>query len=153
MIEARPLREDETPVACTGCRGAKGAPIAGVVTIGPGADLHPTLQIAADAAALGRVKEAGKIIDEFNARDEFVFVDPSMQIVLCEECGRDLANAVGFLCLRDGGWSKLEPRKRKTPELAECMGCGAPVAGVYAQPGGTVECAQCGANRRKKLAL
>lgn len=34
-------------------------------------------------------------------------------IALCEECGRDLANAVGFTCIRDGGWSKLEPRKRK----------------------------------------
>ena len=34
-------------------------------------------------------------------------------LALCEECGRDLANAVGFMCIRDGGWSKLEPRKRK----------------------------------------
>jgi hypothetical protein len=36
-------------------------------------------------------------------------------LALCEECGRDLANAVGFMCIRDGGWSKLEPRK-KTPK-------------------------------------
>lgn len=35
------------------------------------------------------------------------------RLVVCEECGRDLANAVGFLCIRDGGWSKLEPRKRR----------------------------------------
>lgn len=36
-------------------------------------------------------------------------------VVLCEECGRDLANAVGFMCVcvRDGGWSKIEPRKRR----------------------------------------
>ena len=34
------------------------------------------------------------------------------KLVLCEECGRDLANAVGFMCIRDGGWSKLEPRKK-----------------------------------------
>jgi len=34
-------------------------------------------------------------------------------IALCEECGRDVANAVGFMCIRDGGWSKLEPRKKK----------------------------------------
>lgn len=34
-------------------------------------------------------------------------------IALCEECGRDVANAVGFMCVRDGGWSKLEPRKRR----------------------------------------
>jgi hypothetical protein len=35
------------------------------------------------------------------------------RLVLCEECARDLANAVGFMAIRDGGWSKLEPRKRK----------------------------------------
>lgn len=35
-------------------------------------------------------------------------------IALCEVCGRDLANAVGFMCIRDGGWSKLEPRKKKS---------------------------------------
>lgn len=33
-------------------------------------------------------------------------------LALCEECGRDAANAIGFMCVRDGGWSKLEPRKR-----------------------------------------
>jgi hypothetical protein len=32
---------------------------------------------------------------------------------ICEECGRDLANAIGFMCIREGGWSKIEPRKRK----------------------------------------
>ena len=37
-------------------------------------------------------------------------------LVLCEECGRDAANAIGFMCVRDGGWSKLEPRKRKPKE-------------------------------------
>jgi hypothetical protein len=36
-----------------------------------------------------------------------------VSFLLCEECGRDVANAVGFMCVRDGGWSKLEPRKRK----------------------------------------
>lgn len=39
--------------------------------------------------------------------------DVGLSIALCEECGRDLANAVGFMCIRDGGWSKLEPRKSK----------------------------------------
>lgn len=34
-------------------------------------------------------------------------------IALCEVCGRDAANAIGFMCIREGGWSKLEPRKRK----------------------------------------
>ena len=28
-------------------------------------------------------------------------------LALCEVCARDLANAVGFMCIRDGGWSKL----------------------------------------------
>jgi hypothetical protein len=32
---------------------------------------------------------------------------------ICEACGRDIANAIGAMCLRDGGWSKLEPRKRR----------------------------------------
>lgn len=36
----------------------------------------------------------------------------SISITLCEECGRDAANAIGYLCIRDGGWSKLEPRKK-----------------------------------------
>ena len=39
-----------------------------------------------------------------------------LTVALCEECGRDAANAVGFMCVRDGGWSKLEPRKRKVPQ-------------------------------------
>lgn len=39
-------------------------------------------------------------------------------IALCEECGRDAANAIGFMCVRDGGWSKLEPRKKK-PRLSK----------------------------------
>ena len=40
--------------------------------------------------------------------------DLGVTIALCEVCGRDAANAVGFMCIREGGWSKLEPRKRKT---------------------------------------
>ena len=40
-------------------------------------------------------------------------------LALCEECGRDTANAVGFMCVRDGGWSKLEPRKRKPKQNDE----------------------------------
>jgi hypothetical protein len=34
-------------------------------------------------------------------------------VLLCETCGRDAANVIGFMCIREGGWSKLEPRKRK----------------------------------------
>lgn len=43
-------------------------------------------------------------------------LDVGFTAALCEECGRDVANAVGFMCARDGGWSKLTPRKtRKAP--------------------------------------
>jgi hypothetical protein len=41
-----------------------------------------------------------------------VDVGPECSFVLCTECARDLANAVGFAALSTG-WSKLEPRKRK----------------------------------------
>lgn len=37
--------------------------------------------------------------------------DLGVSLALCEVCGRDTANAVGFMCVRDGGWSKLEPRR------------------------------------------
>lgn len=39
--------------------------------------------------------------------------DAGISMTLCQECGRDTANAIGFMCIKDGGWSKLEPRKRK----------------------------------------
>lgn len=42
-----------------------------------------------------------------------------VQLTLCQECARDAANAIGFFCIRDGGWSKLEPRKRKTAKTAK----------------------------------
>ena len=45
--------------------------------------------------------------------------DLGITLALCEICARDLANAVGFFCIRDGGWSKLEPRKRKTAKATE----------------------------------
>ena len=68
------------PKDCTGCGGAKGAPLAVVVYVG--SDRTDT-----DALAT--------------------------KLVLCQECGRDAANAIGFMCIRDGGWSKLEPRRKK----------------------------------------
>jgi len=40
--------------------------------------------------------------------------DLGATMALCEECGRDAANAIGYMCIRDGGWSKIEPRKRKS---------------------------------------
>lgn len=42
--------------------------------------------------------------------------DVGVTVALCEECGRDAANAVGFMCVRDGGWSKLEARKRASAQ-------------------------------------
>lgn len=35
-----------------------------------------------------------------------------LTIYVCELCGRDLANAIGFMCIKDGSWSKLEPRRK-----------------------------------------
>lgn len=72
MLEATAASHDDDARECTGCKGAKGAPLAARVHIG----------------------------------------NDGVNIVLCEECGRDLANAIGFMCVRDG-WSKLEPRKRR----------------------------------------
>ncbi len=42
--------------------------------------------------------------------------DVGVTVALCEECGRDTANAIGFMCVRDGGWSKLEARKRQVAQ-------------------------------------
>jgi hypothetical protein len=78
-VEARrPIVDGLPEVACTGCSGAKKAPIATVLAIYD--------------RGLG------------------------VTIALCQECGRDVANAVGFMCIHEGGWSKLEPRKRKPKE-------------------------------------
>jgi hypothetical protein len=41
------------------------------------------------------------------------YASTGFTFALCEECGRDAANAIGFMCVKDGGWSKVEPRKRK----------------------------------------
>ncbi len=76
-IHAEVPRAEQSPKDCTGCGGAKGAPLASVVHV-----FHDS-------------------------------EDAGVSMVLCEECGRDMANAIGFMCIKDGGWSKLEPRKRK----------------------------------------
>lgn len=112
MISARPPDEGEV-VTCTACRGTKQAPIAAVVVMGMHAQLHLELRVAADALAIGRTEEAGRIIHAFNQSEDEVMVHDSIEIVLCEECGRDAANAIGFMCIKDGSWSKLEPRRRK----------------------------------------
>lgn len=45
--------------------------------------------------------------------------ESGLMMALCEECGRDAANAIGYLCIRDGGWSKLEPRKRAVKRVVK----------------------------------
>ena len=67
----------------------------------------------ADAGASSCAGCAGKKNAPLAAIVRISRPDHGTQLALCEECGRDLANAVGFMCIRDGGWSKLEPRKRK----------------------------------------
>ena len=122
MIEARPPNKDEV-VTCAACKGTKLAPIAAVIVMGMRAQLHPALCVAADAHALGRIEEADQIVDAFNQSEDDAMVHDSIEIALCQECGRDAANAIGFMCVRDGGWSKLEPRRsapkrtgQKTPK-------------------------------------
>jgi hypothetical protein len=112
VISARPPESGEV-VACIACKGIKHAPIAAVVVMGMRAQLHPELRVAMDARAVGRSGEADRILDAFNQSGDEALVHDSIEFALCEECGRDAANAIGFMCIRDGGWSKLEPRKRK----------------------------------------
>jgi hypothetical protein len=47
--------------------------------------------------------------------------DVGVTVALCEECGRDTANAIGFMCIRDGGWSKLEARKRTPAQYKRAL--------------------------------
>jgi len=113
VIEATSPAAGASTFSCTGCQGAKQAPIATIVTIGPPMSraVAGALAVACDAESTGH-PDASKIqraalIQYIDDRPQFV------KLTLCEECARDLANAVGFFCLRDGGWSKLEPRKRR----------------------------------------
>jgi hypothetical protein len=69
---------------CAGCAGKKQQPIAALVYIGDPVWLHESQTFA-----------------------------EVISFALCEECGRDAANAIGFMCVRDGGWSTIAPRKRK----------------------------------------
>lgn len=62
-----------------------------------------------DCAGCGGKKEA-PIAAIFSIYDRSL----GFTVALCEVCGRDAANAVGFMCIRDGGWSKIELRKRKS---------------------------------------
>lgn len=39
--------------------------------------------------------------------------DTMPAIYLCQTCGRDAANVIGFMCIKEGSWSKLQPRKVK----------------------------------------
>ena len=78
-------------------------------TIGPHVNADPT-----DCAGCGGAKQA-PIAGVLRIRRGHS--DVCLAIALCEECGRDVANAVGFACMRAEGWSKLEPRKRKPDPL------------------------------------
>jgi len=82
MIDAH-VPSDKQPQSCTGCGGAKGAPLAAILSI----------------------YHRGRGVED---------PDLGVTLALCEECGRNLANAVGFMCIREGGWSKLEPQKKKS---------------------------------------
>jgi hypothetical protein len=74
-------------------------------------DAAGAFDVARDASILGRT-EADDLLRQ--AINTFACDRPSVvTLVLCEECGRDLANAVGFMCIRDGGWNKLQPRSRR----------------------------------------
>jgi len=63
-----------------------------------------------DCAGCGGSKEAPiAVILSISHRDL------GFSVALCEVCGRDVANSVGFMCVRDGGWSRLEPRRGAGP--------------------------------------
>lgn len=67
-----------------------------------------------DCTGCGGSKGAPIATVVYVGSERFAPSDPASRgkLVLCEECGRDIANAIGFMCIREGGWSKLEPRKR-----------------------------------------
>lgn len=99
-------------IDCTGCQGAKQAPIAVLVRVGAEIShaVSGALAIAKDAEKYG-APEAAQLRREALLQ----YADDKPRVVsftLCEECARDFANVVGFFCVREGGWSKLEPRKR-----------------------------------------
>jgi hypothetical protein len=75
-------------------------------TVGPGVATDPH-----DCAGCGGDKGAplAGVVSIHRPHDSLGF-----SFALCEECGRDTANAIGFLCIREGGWSKIEPRKKRT---------------------------------------
>lgn len=113
MIEARSPASGSVAHACIGCAGAKQAPLAVETVIGAGTSyvVAGALAVASDARKEGR-PEADAL--EREALAAYVKdCPPVVSFVLCEECARDLANAVGAFCLRAGGWSKLEPRRRR----------------------------------------
>jgi rRNA maturation protein Nop10 len=65
-----------------------------------------------NCAGCGGTKKA-PIAGIFSIYRDAGHLNLGVTLALCEECGRDAANAIGFMCLRDGGWSKLEPRKKR----------------------------------------
>ena len=97
--------------SCTGCAGAKQAPLAVNVTVGAHTShvVAGALEVAHDALQEQRLEA-----DSLRRAALVAYVADRPRVVsfvLCEECARDLANAIGFFCLRGGGWSRLEARK------------------------------------------
>jgi hypothetical protein len=113
MIEGTAPLAGSTSHSCTGCVGAKQAPLAVNVTVGAHTShaVAGSLEVAHDALQEQR-PEADSL--QRAALIAYVADRPRVvSLVLCEECARDLANVVGAFCLRNGGWSRLEARKRK----------------------------------------
>jgi anaerobic ribonucleoside-triphosphate reductase len=57
--------------------------------------------------------KAAPIATIFSVSHAVGYQSVGFTFTLCEECGRDAANAIGFMCIKEGGWSRIEPRKRK----------------------------------------
>lgn len=113
MIEGTAPLSGSPSHSCTGCAGIKQAPLAVSVIVAAHTShaVAGALEVARDAFQEQR-QEANSL--QRAALVAYVADRPRVvSFVLCEECARDLANVVGAFCLRNGGWSRLEPRKRK----------------------------------------
>jgi hypothetical protein len=113
MIEALAPSYGSAAHSCTGCAGSKQAPLAVRTVIGASTSyaVAGALAVASDALKEGRPEADALAADALAAYAK----DRPLNFAWsrCEECVRDLANAVGAFCLRAGGWSRLEPRRRR----------------------------------------
>jgi hypothetical protein len=116
MIDARAPSFGSAAHSCIGCAGSNQAPLVVSVVIGA-----CTSYAVARALAVARdVLKEGRPEADALQRDALVAYAKdrprAVSFELCEECARALANAVGAFRPRDGGWSRLEPRRRKLRE-------------------------------------